>query len=212
MKKFDFQTIQNFDKHILQSIPNYDLLFESILRISDYFKDNSKTIYDIGCSTGKLLKALDFKGTKIGIDNSPNLLPKSTNGIKFIEFDLNNHFKFKNACIIYSIFTLQFLKKENRQDIVNRIYNGLCKGGAFIIAEKTYTQHSIMQDIFTFSYYDYKKASFTEKDILEKEKDLRLILHPNTSSENRNMIYNAGFNTIEMFYKYFQFEAYLCIK
>ena len=209
---FSFHKIKNFDNHILQSIPNYDLLFESILRISDYFKDETKVVYDIGCSTGKLLKALDFKGQKVGIDYSSNLLSKSTKEIKFIEFDLNNHFEFKDACLIFSIFTLQFLRKENRQTILNRIYNGLCQGGAFIIAEKTYTKYSMMQDIFTFSYYDYKKASFTETEILEKEKSLREILHPNTSTENLRMLRNAGFQIIESFYKYFQFEAYLCIK
>lgn len=211
MKKFSFNTIKNFDEHILQSIPNYDLLFDSILKISEYFKDESKRIYDLGCSTGKLLKALEFKGEKIGIDNCDNLLPID-NTIKFIKYNLNEPYKFDNACIIYSIFTLQFLRKEIRQRLINDIYKGLCLGGVFIIAEKTYTKDSMLQDIFTFSYYDYKKCSFTAEEILEKEKSLRLILHPQKSEENITMLKNAGFKTIEMFYKYFQFEGYICIK
>ena len=77
MQTFSFDTITDFDDHILKSIPNYDVLFSSILRIADYFKDPAKTIYDLGCSTGKLFDALDFEGQMIGVDNSQNLIPRS---------------------------------------------------------------------------------------------------------------------------------------
>ena len=219
MKKFDFDTIQSFDDHILQSIPNYDILFSSILRISDYFRDKNKIIYDLGCSTGKLLTYINrvekYDGKMIGIDYSRNLLPENTkeyDNISFIEANLNKPFVFSNACLIFSIFTLQFLRKEARQQLIKNVYNGLCNGGAFIIAEKTYVSEGQFQDIFTFSYYDYKKASFTPEQILSKEKDLRTILKPNYAHENIEMLHEAGFNKIQMFYKFFQFEAYLCIK
>lgn len=219
MKKFDFETISDFDKHILQSIPNYDILFSSILRITDYFRDFNKNIYDVGCSTGKLLKYIarveKYKGPMIGLDYSRNLLPENTRefeNIKFIEQDLNKPFSFENACLIFSIFTLQFLKKESRQTVLDNIYNGLCEGGALIIAEKTYLESGQFQDIFTFSYYDYKKASFSNEEILNKEKDLRTILKPNHACENLEMLKNAGFEKVQMFYKFFMFEGILCIK
>jgi len=219
MKKFDFNTIHDFDGHILQSIPNYDILFNSILRISDYFRDPSKHIYDVGCSTGKLMKYINkvekYNGPMIGLDNSRNLLPENTKefpNIKFIEWDLTKPFSFDNACLVFSIFTLQFLKKESRQAVINSIYDGLGKGGGLIIAEKTYVDSGQFQDIFTFSYYDYKKASFSNEEILNKEKDLRTILKPNYAHENLEMLRNAGFKQIQMFYKFFMFEAYLCIK
>lgn len=218
-KKFSFDTIESFDNHILQSVPNYDILFNSILRISDYFRDENKTIYDIGCSTGNLLRYIkrveNYNGKMIGIDYSRNLLPENTkeyDNISFLEYDLNKPFTFENACIIFSIFTLQFLHKDSRQSLLRNIYNGLCKGGALIIAEKTYVDKGMFQDIFTFSYYDYKKESFTPEQILGKEKDLRTILKPNYAKENLNMLHTAGFQNIQMFYKYFMFEAYIAIK
>ena len=208
--KFDFNTIQNFDKHIEQSIPNYDILSSSILRMSEFFVQEGKTIYDIGCSTGKLVYELQkkFPNKVIGIDKSSNLLPKEP---CFVEADLNNSYDFKDACIVYSLFTLQFLRKENRQKILQDIYKGLCNGGALFLAEKTYAESSPIQDIFTFSYYDYKKSSFSEKDILDKERDLRTILRPNTHGEIMSMLNECGFKT-ELFYKYFMFNGYLCVK
>jgi len=216
---FSFNTITSFDEHIKRSIPNYEILFGSIVRLSDYFKDESKVIYDLGCSTGNLLMHLadneGYKGRMVGIDASRHLLPQNSERyptIEFVEHDLNKLYQIRNACIVYSIFTAQFIKRENRLRLIESVYEGLDDGGAFFLAEKTYTEDGIFQDMFTFSYFDYKKANFTEKEILDKERDLRTILKPNYPAENLAMLREAGFKKIAMFFKYFQFEGYLCIK
>ena len=36
IKEFSFNTIENFDEHISKSIPNYDILINHILGLSDY--------------------------------------------------------------------------------------------------------------------------------------------------------------------------------
>lgn len=217
-EKFSFDTIKNFDSHILASVPNYDVLFNSLLILSDYFIMENKAVYDIGCSTGKLLKALDNKykdinAEFIGLDRSLNLLPKEqTERCKFIETDLNTPQVFDNASLVFSIFTLQFLSKDSRERLLKAIYDGLCIGGALIITEKVYAPNGQIQDIFTSSYYDYKKQSFTEKEILDKEVDLRKILKPITTMDNITILGRAGFKKIDFFYKYFNFEGLICIK
>jgi len=213
--KFSFETIENFDEHIRKSIPNYDLLIKTILRLSDYFLVEQKNVYDLGCSTGKMLIDLNFtNGYKIGYDKSISLLPKvNDENLIFKVVDLEcEPLGLSNACIIYSLFTLQFIRKENRLSVLKEIYNGLIDGGAFFYTEKIYSRYSQTQDIFTFGYYDYKKENFSEKEILDKEKDLRLILRPKTFRENERMLYNAGFKIVEPFYKYFNFAGWLCIK
>lgn len=202
----------DFDLHIAKSIPNYELLSDSILRLSDYFKVDGKNIYDLGCSTGRLLKQIGHNGRKIGYDNCKALLPSNSDGCEFIFADLNKQVSMKDACIVYSVFTMQFLRKEVRAILVKDVYDALCLGGAFIFAEKVYGQDSMTQDMFTFSYYDYKKSSFTEKEILDKESSLRGVLKPMTSAENTRLVTQAGFERIVLFYKYFNFEAYVCIK
>ena len=214
---FSFDTITDFDKHISMSIPQYEIMLESIIRLSDYFKDESKVVYDIGTSTGKLLKYFkrtnNYKGKLVGIDNCLNLLPNSNDDtISFVNHDLTTPFNFNNACIVYSLYTMQFLPRESRQSLLDAIYSGLCKGGALFICEKTYLTSGMFQDMFSSAYYDYKKQSFTEKEIFDKERSLRTLLKPNTEAENLNMLYSVGFRKIEKFYQYFQFGAYLCVK
>jgi len=214
--KFDFETIKNFDEHILKSIPNYDILFDSIVRLSRYFIVDNYMVYDIGCSTANLLFELSKlypNVKKIGIEKSVNLLPsKYPEDMALLLRDLNDGIELEPSCLVFSIFTLQFLNRSIRQHIINEVYDKLCVGGALIIAEKTYANNAAIQDMFTFTYYDFKKSKFTEKEILDKEKDLRSILRPNTSDVNLSMLKQAGFKKIDRFYKYFMFEGYVCIK
>lgn len=217
MSEFSFDTIQNFDDHISKSIPNYDLMSESILRLSDYFKDESKIIYDIGCSQGRFLKyfkrANNYTGKLVGIDMSKNLLPKNdVDGIIFQEHDLRTPYNFTNACIVYSMFTLQFLPRESRKQLLQSIWDGLCEGGALFLCEKVYLQDGQYQDMWSSAYYDYKKESFTEKEIFDKERSLRTLLKPNTHAENLSMLRDCSFRKIEQFYQYFQFRGVLAIK
>ena len=210
--KFSFDTIQDFDSHILKSIPDYDKLMNLVLNISEYFLLSDSNVYDIGCSTGKLLKSIqtDKKINRIGIDYSENLLPKSDD-IKFLNIDLNKPFTFNNASIVYSIFTMQFIEKRNRLNLITSIYDGLLDGSIFILAEKVYSDYPIIQDMNTFLYYDFKKENFTNDEILNKEKDLRSIMRLNTSKENDNLL-KSKFKIVETFWKHLNFEAKVCIK
>ena len=215
--EFSFDTIKDFDNHIAQSIPNYELMVSSLVRLSDYFKDEKKVIYDVGTSTGKLLKYFkrtnNYKGKMIGIDISRNLLP-STNedNISFVEHDLTKPYVFDNACIVYCLYTLQFLPRESRLLLLQSIYDGLCTGGALFISEKVYNNDGKFQDMFTSTYYDYKKESFTDKEIFDKERSLRTLLKPNTIGENLKLLEDAGFKQIEPYYQYFNFHGLLCVK
>ena len=41
-----------------------------------------------------------------------------------------------NCSLATSIFSLQFMPKTHRQQIIDRIYEGLVKGGAFIFQKR----------------------------------------------------------------------------
>jgi tRNA (cmo5U34)-methyltransferase len=209
--KFDFNTIQDFDNHILKSIPNYDVLMSSILSMSDYFITKDTTIYDVGCSTGKLLKLIPYPNLKIGYDNS-KLLPQDDDNINFLDVDLNNDFEIKNACIVYSIFTMQFLNRMTRENFCQTIYDGLNVGGAFILCEKIYQEDGLMQEVLSFSHYDYKCNYFSEQEIISKERDLRYIMKPNTLNQNIALLKRVGFKSISTFWQSYNFIGIIAIK
>ena len=206
------------------SIPHYSTLNNNIIALSNYFIENNTNIYDIGCSTGKLLKRLktEQSGEYIG-DKTPNYIGLEINknfikdfiqekNFSLIEEDLLNYNDFKNASLITSIFTLQFISQKDRRKILQKIYNGLNDGGAFIFSEKIFSNSAKLENIQTFLYYSFKRENFTAKEILDKEVNLRSIMKPITLDQNIEMLKDVGFKDIDVFWRNFNFVGIIAIK
>lgn len=209
---FSFETIDNFDDHIASSIPNYDLLYNSVLSLSKFFVVPETNVIDLGCSTGKLLKEIEHSGQKIGIDKAENLLPKNEKKTYFLDCPIEFFTDYGTSSLVLSIFTLQFMPRESRLDVLCKIHDSLISKGAFIWAEKVYANNGVEQDLMNFAHYDFKRKNFTAEEILSKEEDLRSIMRLNTSDENERLARDAGFGKGIKFWKFFNFEATLYIK
>lgn len=213
---FSFDTVSEFDKHIEHSIPRYSDIHKCVNGLINYYIRPGSTIIDIGCSTGKLLKRIKKENPEsncIGYDVSQNLLPNDNSGCKFI-FDnvLSNHVMFPDSSIVISMFTLSFIPKEDRLYILQKIYNSINYGGLLIVSDKCYAESPRIQDIFTFLYYDFKKRKFSNDEIMDKELSLRSIQEPMESSEYEYLFKTVGFHKVETFWKYFNFQGWICLK
>lgn len=224
MTKFTFATRdEGFDNHINQSIRHYSDLWNDVLSMSQYFVEDYTNVVDIGCSTGKLLKAMIAQNTfapaasYIGVEVEPDfydVLDEDERNIPNLHYEKNDirSFRFNNCSLVTSIFTLQFMPQRDRQDVIDCIYNGLQKGGAFIFAEKTVAESPRIHEIRTFTYYDFKRESFTTDDIMDKERTLRHMMKPNTRSELVDMVTNAGFDHVDSFWQNHAFTGFIAIK
>jgi len=221
---------EGFDEHIDWSIRGYSNLLGDVISFSRYFVEDNTNVVDIGCSTGKttekmLLHNQDHcKNAKyVGIeiaegfyDSLDDRLDSLTNNepwaqVEFIKDDVR-HYNFENCSLVTSIFTLQFMPKRHRQEVIQNIYNGLNDGGAFLFSEKIYTEDSFIQDMLTFNYYDFKRQNFDAQDIMDKEITLRNMLKPNTWSEIETMLKSAGFKSVQVFWQNFLFLGAIAIK
>ena len=221
---------EGFDEHIDWSIRGYSNLLGDVISFSRYFVEDNTNVVDIGCSTGKttekmLLHNKDHckNATYVGIeiakgfyDNLDERLKdlnenESWAQVEFIKDDVRDY-KFDNCSLVTSIFTLQFMPKKDRRQIIKNVYNGLNDGGAFIFAEKIYTENAFIQDMLTFNYYDFKREKFDTKDIMDKEITLRSMLKPNTWTEINSMLTIAGFKSVQVFWQNFLFLGAIAIK
>lgn len=216
MKKFDFNTIEDFDKHIELSIPNYRHLADLVTNLSTYFINKDTLVYDLGCSTGTLIKHIqrttdvDQVGF-VGIDMSKNLLPPNipTGMVEFVCADLCGYqFSPDPTSFVILLFTLQFMPVVARELLLAKIRDILTPDGAVVVAEKVYMPTGFQQDVFTFAYYDFKSTEFTSEQILSKQIDLRSIMHPLTREKNQAMFHDAGFRSIP-FFQSLNFVAWL---
>tara|TARA_R110000772_G_scaffold80406_3_gene171578 strand:- start:1101 stop:1796 length:696 start_codon:yes stop_codon:yes gene_type:complete len=221
---------EGFDDHIENSIRGYSNLLSDIVRFSRYFVEDCTNIVDIGCSTGKFTEMLIeennehcAEGNYVGVEIAEGFYSDLDDRylslyeqypeipVNFIKDDIRNY-QFHNCSLVTSIFTLQFMPPRNREEVIQKIYNGLNKGGAFIFAEKTVCNDARLQDMLTFNYYDYKRKSFTTEDIMDKEKTLRHMMKPNTWDELQSMLTSAGFSKFEIFWKNYMFIGVIAIK
>lgn len=221
LSKFEFANRdEGFDNHITKSIRHYDTLWSTIVDMSQYFVEPNTHVYDLGCSTGKLIKSLSEKNkdnaknaSYIGLDSEVDFSKNFTqiHGTSLIHGDITK-WNYENCSFATSIFTLQFIPQIKRLDVLKNLYKGMNPGAGFILAEKTISEDAKIQDIMTSLYYQFKQESFSADDILTKEKKLRYLMKPNTDSANMEMLKDAGFTRIQKFWQSFQFTAYICIK
>ena len=173
---FNGDTAHAFEQHISKSVPGYEEGQSLIASYSDFFINlTPKRIYDLGCSTGVLLEKIESRHPSkeikyIGIDLVPKMIEiaKKRNFInpERFKFDCKDilNVEFKEASIISSYYTLQFILPSVRQKLVDKIYHSLTWGGAFFVFEKTRGPDGRFQDMNTHVYNElFKRAGF--KDI-----------------------------------------------
>tara|TARA_B100000795_G_scaffold265180_1_gene246659 strand:- start:814 stop:1524 length:711 start_codon:yes stop_codon:yes gene_type:complete len=216
------KVVNNFDHHILKSVPLYKEGHQLILDLSEFFLKENAICYDIGCSTGELVKKIDnrlnIKTNKYyGIDTEKNMLQfakrknKSKN-ISFINSDILK-VKLKKSDLIISYYTMQFIKPKQRVEILKKIYKSLNWGGGFIMFEKVRAPDARFQDLMLKMYDEFKISNgFGLEEIASKTRSLYGILEPFSTNGNKQILKAAGFKDIMTISKYICFEGFLAIK
>tara|TARA_B100000242_G_C43007212_1_gene468150 strand:+ start:107 stop:811 length:705 start_codon:yes stop_codon:yes gene_type:complete len=217
---FKNKTVANaFEKHVAKSVPFYENSHEIALGLSDFFLKDKSICYDLGSSTGSLLRKInerhfDKKISYIGYDDSKEMvrLAKKNKGIKFYHKDITKA-KMQKSDFILSLFTIQFVQAKERQKLFNKIYQSLNWGGGLFLCEKIRGKDARFQDILNFLYFDFKKKQkLSDKEILNKEKSLRGVMDPFTINANYDFLKRAGFKDIMPIYQYLCFVGILAIK
>ena len=214
----------DFEAHVSKSVPFYAASHELVCSLSDYFLEDDSLIYELGCSTGLLSRQILARHPNrdalrlIGIDSVQSMVDKATalsaneTRSSFICDDLTTCTL--NACsLICSFYTLQFIHPHYRQDVVNKIYDSLNWGGAFIVFEKVRAPDARFQDITTQVYTDFKLSQgFDESEIINKARSLKGVLEPFSTQGNLDLFKRAGFVDILTVFKWSCFEGFLAIK
>ena len=211
-----------FEKHIKQSVPFYQEGHELILKLSDFFISEHSNIYDIGCSTGNLVKKISKRHSNkkfniYALDIEKEMIKHAKNhskekNIKYLNKDFLSH-KVLKCDLVICYYTAQFIKPRFRQVLFNKIFKSLNWGGALIIFEKVRAKDARFQDIITAVYNEYKEGQgFSPEEIYNKTKSLKSILEPFSSEANKEMMLRAGFKDIMSVQKYICFEGWLAIK
>ena len=213
---------EGFDDHIRKSIRGYGDLISDCVRIAEYFIENHTTVLDIGCSAGTFLHHLREQNKDrvpdvryLGVEVEDSFASYWTDPeIEWMISDIRNYTMPLDCSLITSLFSFQFIAEKERPALFESVHKSLVPGGALVLAEKTLSPCAKLQDILTFTHYDYKKRYFSEVEILEKEKSLRSIMKLWTEAQIVQSLQEAGFQEdhVQCFWRNHSFTAFLALK
>lgn len=223
---FDEKVTNVFDDMVVRSVPFYLEIQRMIAELTrDYAQANSN-VYDLGCSTGTTLLNLneyvDDSVRFYGIDSSEQMLEKCRNNLNQagvtrtvnLELgDLNKPLEIENASVVILCLTLQFVRPLKRVPLLQSLYNQLNPGGIVILVEKVLGESNEFNRQFIKYYYDFKRRNnYDEMEIAQKREALENVLIPYKLMENIEMLGEIGFNSIETFFKWYNFAGLVAQK
>jgi len=221
--EFDEEVAAVFDDMLARSVPFYKQSQE----ITEFFihknLKNGGIVYDLGCSTATLLinisRKLKVKATLIGLDNSEAMLNRAKTKCEAFcaDIELKNadilSYKYKNADIFVSNYTLQFVRPPVREELVQKIAFSTNQDGIFIFSEKVISHHSKLNKDLIECYYNFKKdQGYSEYEIVQKREALENVLVPYSEDENIKMALKAGFTHCEVIFRWANFTTFIAIK
>jgi len=221
--EFDEEVAVVFDDMLSRSVPFYDEAMKLTSHFASQNLSKGERVYDLGCSTASLLLEIERKAEEgielIGIDNSEAMLAQASKKLHAfnskIQLDCGDilNYAYKEAAVICSNYTLQFVRPPVRAGFVKKIYEALKPGGLFIFSEKVISKDLELNKQMIDTYYDYKKSQgYSEYEIVQKREALENVLIPYTEEENLKMLKDAGFSHCESVFKWVNFETFVARK
>lgn len=225
--EFNQEVTDCFSEMLERSIPAYADMRELVKRIGKRFVKRKTSIVDLGCSTGEailpFISAFGCQNTYKLYDVSEPMLNACKERFKewidegFLSvesFDIRNGLPdHLYTSLVLSVLTLQFTPIEYRQKIIQSIYNSLESGGALILVEKVLGSNYAVDSMMIDEYYKIKaENAYTQEQISAKRKSLEGVLVPITASWNEQMLKEAGFKSVDCFWRYLNFAGWIAIK
>ena len=221
--EFDDEVASVFDDMLERSIPFYkEVITLTCELICSHLKSGGKVV-DLGCSTANTLLSLYKRSDKhyslLGVDNSASMLELASKKahaygakIAFSHADITT-IELQGYDAIIANYMLQFIRPLQRQDFVTKLYESLNEKGIFIFSEKIVFEDKALNKQMIDVYYEFKRTQgYSDFEISQKREALENVLIPYSESENKQMLKNAGFKTVETVFKWGNFVTFLAKK
>ncbi|MCF6208199.1 MAG: carboxy-S-adenosyl-L-methionine synthase CmoA, partial [Ghiorsea sp.] len=110
-------------------------------------------------------------------------------------------------------FTLQFIPKDERLALLQRIYAGMQQGGVLILSEKVCFADDFEQTQHIALHEAFKKAQgYSELEVSRKRQSLENVLIPEPISAHHARLLDAGFDEVQTWFQCFNFVSMLAYK
>jgi len=224
--RFDERVSAVFDDMVERSVPYYNEIQRMTVELARDFATPGSNVYDLGCSTGTSLELLDSGVDPsvrfVGIDNAASMLDQAREKLghlpsgrpcELIEADIHMLPRLENASVVMLVLTLQFVRPLYRERLIRNIFDGMAKNGCLILVEKITSPNGMVNRLFIEHYYEMKRRNgYSDLEIAKKREALENVLIPYRYEENVALLREAGFGTVEEFFRWYNFSAMIAVK
>lgn len=222
---FDESVTHVFDDMLARSIPQYETMRELTTDFALQFAQRGTTILDLGCSRGEalapLMQTLGAANRYLGLEISEPMLDAArarfvswpSNIVEIRKHDLREPLPYVDASVVLAVLTIMFTPINYRQRIVQDTYDRLRPGSAFFLVEKVIGESARTDDLMVDRYHRMKaEHGYTQEEIERKRLALEGVQVPVTASWNVDLLETAGFRSIECYWRWCNFAAWIGIK
>lgn len=222
---FDQTVSDAFDDMVDRSVPGYRTLIANIGPIASHFYSKGTNCYDLGCSHGAASlsvfnQCLDKSIQIHAIDNSAAMIDKCKVLVHQANAKDNIHMQtadicdipIHNASVVILNLTLQFLPVDERQQLLEKIYRGMIKGGVCILTEKIILGED-QEELYQQLHTKFKAANhYSDLEISQKRKALDNVLIREPLETHQKRLNTVNFSHVSTWFQCINFISLLAIK
>jgi tRNA (cmo5U34)-methyltransferase len=223
---FDERVAEVFPDMIQRSVPGYSNIISMIGMLAERFVQPDSRVYDLGCSLGaatlSMRRNIKVTGCEIiAVDNSPAMVERcrrhidafrADTPVSIIEADILD-VELNNASMVVLNFTLQFLQPDDRQRLLNQVYQGMRPGAALVLSEKFSFEDNNVGELLYSMHHDFKRANgYSELEISQKRSMLENVMLTDSVEVHKARLKHAGFEHAEVWFQCFNFGSLVAVK
>ena len=223
---FDAKVAAVFPDMISRSIPGYATIVDTIGRLANRFVQPHTVVYDLGCSLGaaslSIKQHCQAEGVEIlAVDNSPAMVERCQGYVEAYRGNIPVHvscadiaeLNMQPCSMVVLNFTLQFVAPELRQAIIDKIYAALLPGGVLVLSEKVTHEDAVADALLIDLYHEFKRNNgYSDLEISQKRAALENVMRLNTPEQHIARLQQAGFSSIQEWFRCFNFTSWIAIK
>ena len=224
--RFDERVVRVFPDMINRSVPGYNLVIPMIGLLARHFVTPGSHVYDLGCSLGAcslaIRQALSEQNVEIiAVDNSDAMVTRCRQIMAEDKSAIPVTVRKGNICdlpihdasMVVLNFTLQFVPPDEREALLEKIFNGMRPGGALVLSEKVCFADSQQQELFTTWHHDFKRTQgYSDLEIAQKRNALENTMIPETPTTHFDRLSAIGFQKVHNWYQCFNFFSIIAIR
>lgn len=178
----------NFDYHVREQLPFYDLVTDSVSMIIRNYLPQNGMLYDIGASTGNVTKSsesilLSRNARAVSIESSQDMV-NTWNGFGDIVCADAVDFEYEPFDVSVCFLVLMFMTIDQRKNLLEKLVQKKKNGGIIIVIDKVLVDGGYFGTVLRRMTFDWKlKNGAMPEDIIKKELSLAGVQRPMTKDE-----------------------------